>query len=97
MVFLHDYNINDEFIQLLAKQKKETVLTIFDKFYRVVKPRIYDPLSRLRLEILKLEAFRLERDNDRETTYCVMRKDVITLLNVYIAPNLETSNRIIRQ
>ena len=32
--FLHDYNLNDEFMRLLAQQKKDTALTILDRFYQ---------------------------------------------------------------
>ncbi|CAG8641279.1 4906_t:CDS:2 [Paraglomus brasilianum] len=90
--YLHDYNLNDEFMRLLARQKKETALTILDKFHQR-KQRIYDPLSDLKSLIRG-------GDNRQETvpSYCVMmRKVVITPSKMYILPpTMETSNRTIR-
>ncbi|CAG8483573.1 7867_t:CDS:2 [Paraglomus brasilianum] len=93
--YLHDYNLNNEFMDLLARQKKETALSILHKFHQR-KLRIYDPLSHLKLEVAKLQG----GDNRQETvpSYCVMmRKVVITPSKMYILPpTIETSNRTIR-
>ncbi|CAG8577530.1 1329_t:CDS:2, partial [Paraglomus brasilianum] len=93
--YLHDYNLNDEFMDLLARQKKEKALTILDNFNQH-KQRIYDPLSRLKLEVARLQG----GDSRQETvpSYCVMmRKVVITPSKMYILPpTMETSNRTIR-
>ncbi|CAG8450691.1 5457_t:CDS:2 [Paraglomus brasilianum] len=93
--YLHDYNLNDEFMDLLAQQKKETALTILDNFHQR-KQRLYDPLSHLMFEVAKLQG----GDSRQETvpSYCVkMRKVVITPSKMYILPpTMETSNRTIR-
>ena len=34
--FLNDYNLNNEFIQLLAEQEKETIITILDKLKTIL-------------------------------------------------------------
>ena len=94
--FLHDYNLNAEFMQLLANQKKETALSILHKFYQF-KQRIYDPLSRLTSEIAKFQ--RGDGQEKAIPSYCVMmRKVVVTPSKMFILPpTIETSNRIIRQ
>ncbi|CAG8615328.1 5770_t:CDS:2 [Paraglomus brasilianum] len=93
--YLHDYNLNDEFMDLLAQQKKETALTILDNFHQR-KQRLYDPLSHLMFEVAKLQG----GDSRQETvpSSCVMmRKVVITPSKMYILPpTMEPSNRTIR-
>src|SRR6185312_8719061 len=93
--YLHDYNLNDEFMDFLAQQKKETALTILDNFHQR-KQRLYDPLSHLMFEVAKLQG----GDSRQETvpSSCVMmRKVVITPSKMYILPpTMEPSNRTIR-
>jgi hypothetical protein len=92
--YLHDYNLNEDFFFLLARLPTQSAIYILETIFAGNK-RIYDPLSHLRLEVMKLD---IERKPKHVPSDCVMiRKVVITPTTMYILmPTMETSNRVIR-
>ncbi|CAB5393456.1 unnamed protein product [Rhizophagus irregularis] len=92
--YLHDYNLNEDFFFSLARLPTQSAIYILETIF-AGKKRIYDPLSYLRLEVMKLD---VEEKSSHVPSDCVMiRKVVITPTTMYILmPTMETSNRVIR-
>ncbi|CAG8617752.1 hypothetical protein GLOIN_2v1578121 [Rhizophagus irregularis DAOM 181602=DAOM 197198] len=92
--YLHDYNLNEDFFFSLARLPTQSAIYILETIF-AGKKRIYDPLSYLRLEVMKLD---VEEKSNHVPSDCVMiRKVVITPTTMYILmPTMETSNRVIR-
>jgi hypothetical protein len=92
--YLNEYNLCDDFFDLLSQQSTRIALDILEGIYSR-KKRIYDPLSYLRSE-LNNKKHKIETKNI--PSYCGMvRKVVVTPTTSYIlTPTIETSNRVIR-
>ncbi|GBC04988.1 hypothetical protein RclHR1_00060001 [Rhizophagus clarus] len=93
--FLHDYNLNNEFFYLLHKLPPQSAVQLLEKIYEN-KERIYDPLTYIRSEYKKLINATVKPITIPD--YCVMmRKIIVTPTTMYmLPPNMETSNRVIR-
>jgi RNA-dependent RNA polymerase len=93
--YLHDYNLSEDFFSLLARLPTQSAIHILETIHSK-KKRLYDPLSYLRLEVMKLN--NVESKSKHVPSYCVMmRKVVVTPTTMYVlTPTMETSNRVIR-
>ncbi|CAG8489996.1 3781_t:CDS:10, partial [Racocetra fulgida] len=93
--FLNEYNLSEDFYKILSQQSSGIALRILETI-AARKKRVYDPLTILKNEILKL--LNVDVKAKYVPSYCVMmRKVVVTPTTMYILPpSMETSNRVIR-
>ncbi|CAG8567884.1 9056_t:CDS:2 [Gigaspora margarita] len=93
--FLNEYNLSEEFYKILSRQSPGIAVRILETI-AARKKRIFDPMSFLNNEILKL--LNVDVKAKYVPPYCVMmRKVVVTPTTMYILPpSMETSNRVIR-
>ncbi|CAG8473367.1 2338_t:CDS:2 [Acaulospora colombiana] len=93
--YLHDYNLSDEFYDILSNQPKSFALDFMERI-SARKQREYDPLTYLNVRICKQKSG--PRKSYNVPPFCVMmKKVVISPTTMYILPPaMETSNRVIR-
>ncbi|GBB88560.1 hypothetical protein RclHR1_01510011 [Rhizophagus clarus] len=96
--YLHNYNVNENFIMLLSRLPSQVAIHILERIYSR-KKRIYDPYSYLRSELDFMRSKNIDVEPKYVPSHCVMmRKVVISPTTMYfLPPSMETSNRVIRR